>query len=90
MKTIFSGICCMESAPKLVGHSKVMAHLLPNLVPPVDGGHTLKFLYGDTTPPDGIDDGWTKLEELLKEFFYPILKSPTFRAKAEEWLGRER
>lgn len=78
----------MELPPKLVGHSKVIAHLLPTLVPPVDGGHTLKFLYGDTTPPSGIEHGWTKLEEMLKYFYYPILNSPLFQAKAEEWLSK--
>ncbi len=88
LKKVFFGIQCMELPPKLVGHSKVMAHLLPSLVPPVDGGHTFKFLYGDSTPPSGIENGWAKLEEMLKEYFYPNLKSPPFPAKAEEWLSK--
>lgn len=86
LKEVFCGIDCMVLPPKIVGHSKVMAHLLPNLVPPVDGGHTLKFLYDDATPPHGTDNGWAMLEQMLKEFFYPVLQSPLFQPKAEEWL----
>jgi len=87
LKEVFYGIDCMVLPPKIVGDSKVMAHLLPNLVPPVDGGHTLEFLFADATPPHGIENGWAILEQMLKELFYPVLQSPLFQSKAEEWLS---
>jgi hypothetical protein len=31
---------------QLVAGSKALHHLLPNLVPPIDGEHTLRFVYG--------------------------------------------
>ena len=46
LKTIFRKIKIMASRSSLVGNSKVMHHLLPDLVPPIDGTHTLKFFYG--------------------------------------------
>ncbi len=36
LENVFRGITCMRSETSLVGNSKVMAHWLPHLVPPVD------------------------------------------------------
>lgn len=44
---IFSRLTIMESKAKLVGNSKVLHHLLPDLVPPIDRQYTLKFFYGN-------------------------------------------
>jgi hypothetical protein len=38
VKAIFCGIRCMASGTSLVGNSKVMAHLIPALVPPAKRG----------------------------------------------------
>ena len=37
----------MKSGSNLVGNSKVMHHLLPDLIPPIDRSHSLKFFYGN-------------------------------------------
>lgn len=42
---LYENLKVMESKAKLVGVSKVLHHLLPDLVPPVDRTHTLKFFY---------------------------------------------
>ena len=47
LKNLFCGIRCMATGTSLVGNSKVLAHLLPNLVPPVDREYTLTFLFGN-------------------------------------------
>lgn len=85
LKQVFDGIDCMVTSPKLVGNSKVMAHLLPELVPPVDGEHTLQFLFRHSQPPDGLKDGWDKLKEILEHFFHPIVRLPSFQVKADDW-----
>ncbi len=69
LKTVFSGICCMESGTSLVGNSKVLAHLVPNLVPPVDREYTLKFWVGHGQITTGIEIEWNKLRDILEGFF---------------------
>ena len=87
LRNIFSDICCMASKTSLVGNSKVMAHLLPNLVPPVDREYTLKFLFGRGNITNGINVEWDMLKEVLKSFFYPVVQSPIFQVKAQKWLS---
>jgi hypothetical protein len=88
LKKVFCGIRCMKTGTSLVGNSKVMAHLLPNLIPPVDREYTLSFLLGSGQITNGIDMEWTTLAEILDDFFYPIISSPLFQQKAVEWLAQ--
>ena len=90
LKTIFCQIQCMASHTSLVGNSKVMAHLLPNLIPPVDRQHTLRFLFKKGTIKNEIELEWRTLQQILKEFFYPILESQEFRTRAKQWLADSR
>jgi hypothetical protein len=69
MRDIFCGIRCMAGGTSLVGNSKVMAHLLPNLIPPVDREYTLKFLFRHGQITNGIDLEWSKLQQILDGFF---------------------
>src|SRR5665647_899414 len=46
---LLDNIDVMQSESKLVGSSKVIHHLLPDLVPPIDREYTLRFFYGDLT-----------------------------------------
>jgi hypothetical protein len=88
LKEVFCGIRCMASGTSLVGNSKVMAHILPNLIPPVDRQYTLNFLFGNTYISNGIEKEWTRLVQILTEFFYPVLQSQAFRERAKMWLSR--
>lgn len=90
LRTIFCGSRCMASGTSLVGNSKVMAHLLPNLIPPVDREYTLKFLFGHGRINNAIESEWTTLQRILTDFFYPILTSPLFQAKAKVWLAEDK
>ena len=90
LKTIFCEIRCMASGTSLVGNSKVMAHLLPNLIPPVDREYTLKFLFGHGRIINAVEAEWTTLQLILTDFFYPIIASPLFQAKAKQWLADDR
>lgn len=88
MSEIFRGIRCMASGTSLVGNSKVMAHALPNLVAPVDREYTLRFLFGSTNVLNHLEREWDKLQMILREFFYPILREESFKLRAREWQER--
>ncbi len=86
LRAVFCGIRCMATGTSLVGNSKVMAHLLPKLIPPVDREYTLNFLFRHSQITNGIEGEWKKLSQILDDFFYPVAQSPLFQLKAEEWL----
>jgi hypothetical protein len=85
LKAIFCGIRCMASGTSLVGNSKVMAHLLPQLIPPIDREYTLKFLFRNGQIINGLEGEWNKLAQILKEFFYPLERYCAFQSKASVW-----
>lgn len=86
LKDIFIGIKVMASKTSLVGNSKVMAHALPKLVPPVDREHTLNFLFGKTDIKNDIEKEWKLLQDILIHFFYPILENEEYINFAEKWI----
>jgi hypothetical protein len=88
LRSLFCGIRCMRSGTSLVGNSKVLAHALPNLVPPVDREYTLRFLFGNTNITNDIAGECAKLESILRGFFYPVARSAAFKAKAQGWMGQ--
>ena len=46
--SLFENLKVMKTEARLVGVSKALHHLLPDLVMPIDRKHTLKFFYGCT------------------------------------------
>jgi hypothetical protein len=88
LRKAFCELHCMDSGTSLVANSKVMAHLLPKLIPPVDRQYTLKFLFKHGRINNGIELEWRRLEEILIGFFYPIANSIVFQDRAAEWLTR--
>jgi len=46
LRDLFSGLKVMESRRKIVGVSKAMHFLLPDLVVPIDGTYTLPYFFG--------------------------------------------
>lgn len=87
LEGIFKGIRCMRTGTSLVGNSKVLAHLLPELVPPVDREYTLKFLYGSKQITNNIDAEWQQLRIILQGFFYPLTRNESFLQRADVWLA---
>lgn len=75
----------MATKTSLVGNSKVMAHALPNLIPPIDREYTLKFLFGTNSITNGLDKEWDKLSAILRGFFYPLVGSSEFQSRAGQW-----
>lgn len=84
IKKIFDSIVIMKNKAILVGTSKVMAHLIPNLIPPVDREYTLRY-FGMPSIPQNKDKQYKKFEKLLKEAFYPIASDPKFLKLTKEW-----
>lgn len=87
LEKVFRGTSCMRTNVQLIGNSKVLAHWLPNLVPPIDREYTLAFMpyRGDIS---GVDNGWRIMKTLLQDFFYPILADEGFRTFAENVLAQ--
>ena len=86
---IFRNIKVMASGTSLVGNSKVMAHLLPNIIPPIDREYTLRYLKGNTNIRNGIDVEWNMMREIIEKFFIPIAKDPVFINKANDWIANQ-
>jgi len=49
---LYENLQVMNTRARLVGLSKAMHHLLPDLVPPIDRKHTLTFFYGRKYYPE--------------------------------------
>lgn len=47
LKEIYCGLRVSISDATIVAHSKTLAHLLPNLIPPIDRQHTIRFFTQD-------------------------------------------
>jgi len=89
LKEIFQGVKVMASRTTLVGNSKVMHHMLPNIIPPIDREYTLRFLYGNPTIRNNLEYEWLLMKEIISEFFVPIASDRGFSLKAEQWMKRK-
>lgn len=89
LKKIFCNIKVMASKTRLVGNSKVMAHLCPNIVPPIDREYTLRYLKGNTNVKNGINVEWSLMREIIENFFIPVAKNSNFKNKASNWIDNQ-
>lgn len=89
LRRLFEGIRVMATGAYLVGHSKVLAHLLPNIVSPIDRNYTLKSLLCSTSLPNDLGAEWTLFEQIHKQFVLPLASSPRLLDKAETWIRRQ-
>lgn len=85
IEQIFYNIDVMASKTSLVGNSKVMAHLLPNLIPPIDRRYTLQYLYKNTNIQNDMAKEWSKVKCILSEFFYPLACNVSLEEKLIMW-----
>ena len=89
LKEVFQSINVMASRTTLVGNSKVMHHMLPNIVPPIDREYTLWFLHGNTTIKNNLEYEWLLMKGIISEFFIPIATDTTFNYRAKQWMARK-
>lgn len=55
LKQICFSICTSESDSKIVGNSKTLAHILPDLIPPIDRQYTIRFFTNKPKSDDKIN-----------------------------------
>ncbi|MGB3340824.1 MAG: hypothetical protein WBB37_05020 [bacterium] len=89
LKKIFKGINVMASETSLVGNSKAMAHMIPNICPPIDREYTLRYQRDTTNINNGIEEKWGLMKEIIFEFFIPVGKDTNFISKANKWMLRK-
>jgi hypothetical protein len=87
LKKIFCGLRVMKSGTSIVGNSKVMAHLMPNIVPPIDRAYTLKYL-GERIS-NGLECEWSLMMMVIERFFIPVATNGEFLAKSGVWSDRQ-
>jgi hypothetical protein len=88
LKEIFQGVKVMASGTTIVGHSKAMHHMLPNVIPPIDREYTLWFLHGNTAIKNDMENEWLLLKDIISEVFIPIASNKEFHSKARRWMAR--
>lgn len=89
LEKIFKGIKVMASRTSLVGNSKVMAHLLPYTVAPIDREYTLKYLFHSGSLQNNLDYEWLLMRKILSEFFHPIANDSGLQKRAAQWTMRQ-
>ena len=87
LEVVFKTLKVMQSKTSIVGNSKVMAHLMPNAIAPVDREYTIKFFFGNGNITNDIDKEWLLLRKIHEEFFYPIVSDARFAKKAGKWIA---
>jgi hypothetical protein len=90
LERVFKEINVMASGTSIVGNSKVLAHLLPNLFVPVDREYTLQFLFEGKTLKNDLDNEWILMKKILNEFFYPVANCEKFKNQAALWQNDQK
>jgi len=89
VEKIFRGLSIMASRTSLVGNSKAMHHMLPNIIPPIDRQYTLQFLRGNKHIKNDLDWEWKLMKDIIQFFFAPIVANSEFQNKADRWMARQ-
>ncbi len=88
LQEIFLQISVMQTQIILVAHSKVLAHVLPELVAPIDREYTLNYVYGNTSINQNHAVQWGVFKELHRDFFHPVAANPAFLPFAQALVGQ--
>jgi len=89
LREIFCGINIMATGTSLVGNSKVMHHMVPNVVPPIDREYTLKYLRGNKNIKNDVDAEWKLMRDIISKFFCPVASDSAFVKIATTWIGQQ-
>ena len=84
LTTICFEIQATTSDSRLVSSSKTLAHILPDLVPPIDRQYTLKFFYGTKNRPINNPDAG---KEVLKEVMTYMYKLYSENSLFKKWAN---
>jgi len=86
LERVFKEIKAMASGTTIVGNSKVLAHLIPNLVAPIDREYTLNYLFGSKMFQNDLEREWRLMRKIHEKFYYPISDNEIFQNKAIIWM----
>lgn len=89
LRDVFQGINVMASGASLVGNSKVMHHMTPNIIPPIDREYTLKYLRGNSNIENNLDAEWNLVRSIVSDFFIPVACDHAFCQKAANWMANQ-
>jgi hypothetical protein len=89
LKDLFINIKVMETTTRLVGNSKVMAHLVPAIVPPIDREYTLRHFFGNTNIRNDPEHEWSLLKNLMESFFIPVFLDSEFQRQSQGWVSNQ-
>jgi hypothetical protein len=84
---IFVRLDAMESLTSIVGNSKVLHHMLPDIIPPIDREYTLRYLRGNTMIVNDPIAEWRVMRGIVEGFFVPLVLNEQFAAQAAQWIG---
>lgn len=84
---VFRGIKVMATGTSIVGNSKVMHHMMPNIVPPIDRAYTLRYLWGNTNIANDVDGEWQTMRDIISTFFIPVISDSDYASSASMWMG---
>ena len=86
LERVFKEIKAMASGTTIVGNSKVLAHMIPNLVAPIDREYTLNYLFGSKMFQNGLEREWRLMRKIHEEFYYPISDNEIFQNNVKTWM----
>jgi len=89
LRDIFRGINIMASGTSLVGNSKAMHHMTPNVVPPIDRQYTLKYLRGNKNIKNDLAAEWVLLQGIVSDFFAAVAADRAFAEMAYAWTEQQ-
>ena len=87
LEEVFKNLDVMASGSVLVGNSKVMHHLMPHLVPPIDRTHSLRFLRGAGAIEESVGEQWEMIKRIISDFFIPVISNQAFRETVQAWMA---
>ena len=90
LEKVFKKINIMYSNCKLVGNSKVMAHLAPNLVPPIDRFYTLRYIKNSKNIKNGIDLEFNLFRDLMENFFIKVASDHKINELSNKWVNNQK
>ena len=76
----------MATGTSIVGNSKVMAHMMPNIIPPIDRAYTLRFLKENIK--NGLEYEWPLTRRIIENFFIPVAKDDKFISRSKCWMEK--
>jgi hypothetical protein len=88
LETVFKNLTIMRTGTSLVGNSKVMAHIMPNIVPPIDRAYTLHYL--KEIVKNGHEHEWPLMRNIIEKFFIPVAADKNFSGHARDWMEDQR